>query len=106
MNYENYKCKVVEAYGVTLVGWPTTTVRNPGTLGGRDRVMSLLELLQSGTCHWVQLSSEELEERISNNKRRAAAGEAVYKERRNRKSKSAAKVDDDKVVDEVDDEVD
>jgi hypothetical protein len=99
MNYENYERKIVECYGVDLVGWPSQLgkLTNPGSIGGREKVTILLEALYRERCHWTALSDEELEERIADNKERAERGEVVYKERRPRaprKStvKSAAEV--------------
>jgi hypothetical protein len=95
MNYDNYERKIVEQHGVALEGWPVGRIRNPGSIGGRDAVMKLLESLNSRDCHWKILSAAELEDRIADNQARAKAGEDVYKVRRSRKSnvKSAARVD-------------
>jgi hypothetical protein len=97
MNYDNYEAKIVEEYGVCLEGWPVGKVRNPGTIGGRRYVTTLLDALNSGTCYWTRLGREELKQRISDNKARAAAGEEVYKRRqaRKQKAKSAEVIDDD-----------
>jgi hypothetical protein len=32
MNYENYKGKVIERFGITLKGWPVGAVCNPSKL--------------------------------------------------------------------------
>jgi hypothetical protein len=96
MNYNNYESKIVEMFGVALIGWPAGPVRNPGSIGGRPQVTALLEKLQSGTCYWTKLTEDELDQRISDNQARAAAGEPIYKPRRSRKpkGKSAAVIED------------
>ena len=80
MNYRNYEGKIVEKYGVELKGWPTGNpgVCNPATLGGRPQLEKLLTALESGQCHWVVLTDDELEERKKRNQMREERGEQVY----------------------------
>lgn len=112
MNYRNYEGKIVEKHGVVLKGWPTTGskpgVCNPAAIGGRPQLEKLLAALESGRCHWVFLTEDELEERKKHNQAREERGEQVYRPRkstnRHRNSKgvkSAETIQDD---DEEDDE--
>jgi len=82
MNYRNYEGKIVERYGVELKGWPTGTgksgICNPAALGGRAQLEKLLAALESGRCHWVVLTEDELEERKEKNQAREERGEQVY----------------------------
>lgn len=93
MNYNNYEHSIVERYGVELVGWPSDLlpIRNPSTIGGRERVQCLLDALDAHPCCWVELSPEELVARISSNQARQANGECVYKPRKKRAAKSLEK---------------
>lgn len=93
MNYNNYERSIVEHYGITLVGWPSDLlpIRNPSAIGGREQVQSLLDALETHTCHWEQLSEGELVARIASNQARQAQGECVYKPRKKRAAKRAEK---------------
>ena len=109
MNYRNYEGKIVEKYGVELKGWPSSKsgICNPATLGGRQQLEKLLAALESGQCHWVVLTEDELEERKKNNQAREERGEQVYRPRKsaNHKSnpkgaKSAETIEDDEEEEE------
>jgi len=100
MNYKNYKQKIVEPYGVELIGWPNDLlpIRNPGQLGGRNRVQKLLVALSTKVCYWKKLSEEDRQRRIVHNTERHAQGEQVYKPRKKRtlqSEKSSATVTSD-----------
>ena len=81
MNYDNYERKIVEKYGIELIGWPNDLlpIRNPGQLSGRDRVQRLFVALTTNVCHWRKLSEEDRQRRIILNTERHARGEQVYK---------------------------
>jgi len=93
MNYDNYEKKIVEVYAVTIDGWTYgKSVCNPGKIGRREHLITLLDALVTGRCSWVMLSDDEVSERVNNNRKRQASGEQVYKPRkaiRQRKSDSA-----------------
>ncbi|THG93253.1 hypothetical protein EW026_g7939 [Hermanssonia centrifuga] len=80
MNYDNYEGKIVERYGVELVGFPCT-LTNPANLGRTD-LEKAIAAFDTGTCYWRKLSKCELEVRIKSNQGRQAAGEQVYKARK------------------------
>lgn len=104
MNYNNYEAKIVEKYRVALTGWPSGAVRNPSDVGNRREVAKLLEALTSGTCEWVALTDDELDERKKENREREARGEVVYKKRKTaarKATKGKGKLAD--VVDSSDD---
>ena len=84
MNYRNYEGKIVEKYGVELKGWPTSNpgICNPATFGGWPQLEKLLAALESGQCHWVVLTDDELEERKKHNQAREERGEQVYRPRK------------------------
>ncbi|KAI6015816.1 hypothetical protein BKA83DRAFT_4129265 [Pisolithus microcarpus] len=89
MNYTNYKCQIVEHYGVMLTGWPFSgTVQNPSKIGGQAKVEKLLDALNSEACKWVRLTDEELRARVIHNKECQARGESVYHPRRTRTTKA------------------
>ena len=102
MNYRNYEGKIVEKYGVELKGWPTSKICNPATLGGRPQLEKLLAALESGQCHWVVLTGNDMEERKKQNQAREERGEQVYRPRKSavrhsnpKGAKSAETIDDD-----------
>ncbi|KIM51896.1 hypothetical protein SCLCIDRAFT_142287 [Scleroderma citrinum Foug A] len=86
MNYDNYECKVVEWFGVELIGWPTVLlpIRNPGHIGRHNQVQKLLNALTTKASYWKKLSEEELWRRIVLNGERQARGENVYKPHKKR----------------------
>ena len=81
MNYDNYERKIVEHFGVELIGWPNDLlfICNPVQLGGRDQVQKLLSSLTTKVCHWKKLSEEDTQRRIILNNERHTQGEWVYK---------------------------
>ncbi|PSR81682.1 hypothetical protein PHLCEN_2v6301, partial [Hermanssonia centrifuga] len=80
MNYDNYEAKIVERYGVALVGYPCRLV-NPANLGRTD-LEKVVAAFKDGTCRWEKLSTSQLDARIKRNRARQAAGEEVYKARK------------------------
>ncbi len=80
MNYDNYEAKIVERYGVALVGFPCK-LTNPANLGRID-LEKVINTLNAGTCYWTKLSKSELEARVKVNQARQAAGEKIYKARK------------------------
>ncbi|KAJ2982279.1 hypothetical protein NUW54_g10771 [Trametes sanguinea] len=94
MNYDNYEGRIVEVFGVALIGWPCNCdVANPGSIG-KENVYKLLNALDNPDakerCYWVKLSNAELEARKVRNKECAAKGEKVYKARKKPTKKTSA----------------
>ncbi len=84
MNYDNYEAKIVEKYGVELVGWPCAKMANPGSIGS-DNVFKLLAALEgpdTRTCYWKRLTPAQLDARKQRNAERVRNGETVYKPRK------------------------
>ncbi|KAG1835879.1 hypothetical protein DFJ58DRAFT_847293 [Suillus subalutaceus] len=80
MNYDNYEKKIVEVYAVAIDGWTyQKDIGNPGKVGHRECLVTLLDALVANKCRWVLLTDKELSECISNNRERQANGEQVYK---------------------------
>jgi hypothetical protein len=87
MNYENYERVIVERHSLALVGWPEGKVRNPGSIvGGQGTINQLFSALKNRDCHWVKLTDEELQARITANEEAEARGEQVYKRRKKQQS--------------------
>lgn len=100
MNYDNYESKIVEKHGIILEGWTYGQVQNPGKIGRREDLVTLLNALVNGRCVWVKLSEQDLEQRMESNRERAKNGESIYKPRKTMKknpagaAKSAAVIED------------
>jgi hypothetical protein len=90
MNYEHYKDKIVEAFGVHLVGWPLEgPVCNPGKISTTQAII-LSNALKSGVCKWVSLTSEEVADRKACNAQRVINGEQVYGPPRKKRARKAS----------------
>ncbi|KAG1836468.1 hypothetical protein DFJ58DRAFT_734951 [Suillus subalutaceus] len=76
MNYDNYEGKIVETYSIALGNFPGI-IQNPGKIGCRKDLVKLYDLLFSGTCSWMKLTSDELMERVAKNKECQAHGEQI-----------------------------
>ncbi|KAG1726515.1 uncharacterized protein EDB91DRAFT_1086747 [Suillus paluster] len=112
MNYDNYENKIVEKHRIILEGWTYRQVQNPGKIGHREDLVTLLNALVNGRCVWVKLSEQNLEQRMESNRERAKNGESIYKPRKTMKknppgaAKSAAVIEDSDVSqDESEEEV-
>jgi hypothetical protein len=78
MNYKNYERKIVEQYGIELIGWPILNpICNPGDLSSND-IAVLRNALAKDQCKWRVLTQEEVDARVQSNKQREADGESVY----------------------------
>ncbi|KAG0694999.1 hypothetical protein DFH29DRAFT_774054, partial [Suillus ampliporus] len=85
MNYDNYEKKIVEVYAVAINGWTyEKNICNPGKIGHRECLITLLNALVTNKCRWDMLTDEELSDRISDNHERQANGEKIYKPRKPR----------------------
>ncbi|KAG1749256.1 hypothetical protein EDB19DRAFT_1904770 [Suillus lakei] len=83
INYDNYEKRIVEIYAVAIDGWTYgKSVCNPGKIGRREHLISLLDALVTGKCSWIVLSEDALSEHITNNHKHQASGEQVYKARK------------------------
>ncbi|GBE84395.1 hypothetical protein SCP_0603740 [Sparassis crispa] len=83
MNYVNYERDIVLKYGITLQGWTHEKWANPSDLStSLLPLRTLLAALESGTCKFEQLTSEELKKRTEEYDQKVAAGEAVARKKR------------------------
>jgi len=72
MNYASYEDKIVGAFNVALVGWPSSgLVSNPGDIPSYE-VDALSDALARGVCKWVVLTPEEAAARKIDNWQHAA----------------------------------
>ena len=79
MEYINLEQLIVEAHGVDIVGWPEDVLfANPSKITRIADLNKLHAALQEATCHWVQLSPEELEARRAENFQCLNFGEDPY----------------------------
>ena len=84
MNYDNYECRIIECFGIELIGWPNDLlpICNPAQLGAHNQVQKLHNALATEVCHWKKLSEEDRQRRITLNTECHAWGEQVYKLRK------------------------
>ncbi|KAG2352377.1 hypothetical protein BDR07DRAFT_1498432 [Suillus spraguei] len=77
VEFTHYEDRVVQRYLVKLVGWNHPQWVNPSDLkGGIDALKKVAEALSKGTCHFVKITQDEVEER----QHRIAAGEKLTPE--------------------------
>jgi hypothetical protein len=77
VEFTHYEVRVVQRYLVKLVGWNHPQWLNPSDLkGGLDALEKVVEALSKGTCRFVKITRDEVEER----QRRIAAGEKLTPE--------------------------
>lgn len=89
MNYDNYEKKIVEVYAVAIKGWTyEKNICNPGKIGRRECLITLLDALVTNKCCWDVLIDEELSDHISDNHERQANGEKIYKPRKTRQPRA------------------
>jgi len=98
MNYDNYERCIVERHGFALLGWLDNLcpIQNPSRIGSQEPLEQLLDVLVKKGCHWIRLTSVQLEKCIADNCVRQDWGEAIYKPR---KKKSKVIVEEDDVID-------
>ncbi|KAK0461665.1 uncharacterized protein EV420DRAFT_1639959 [Desarmillaria tabescens] len=64
MHYEKYDTHIIQAYGVELRGWPKgIPFMTPSNIKGIVDLRKLHDALDSGKCHWHELTPEELRRR-------------------------------------------
>lgn len=79
MEYINLGRLIVEVHGVDIVGWLEDVLfANPSKITHIAGLNKLHAVLQEGTCHWIQLSPEELEARKAENFQHLNSGEDPY----------------------------
>ena len=58
-----YDDQIVLKYGMELHGWPLAKLKNPGNVTSLGDLERVSKALKDGTCGWVRLRNDELEER-------------------------------------------
>ncbi|KAJ7585885.1 hypothetical protein C8J56DRAFT_1052244 [Mycena floridula] len=62
MSYANYDRNMIITHKVHLIGWPThVPFGAPSTLTRSGDVRSLLEALETGSCHWEKVTKKQLD---------------------------------------------
>ena len=64
MHYADYEEKVVQRYGVELIGWTYDKLVNPSELStSLPGLRQLLEAINTGSCKFIKLSQGQLKQR-------------------------------------------
>ena len=64
MHYTDYEEKVVQRYGVELIGWTYEKLVNPSELStSLTGLRQLLEAIDTGSCKFIKLTQAQLKER-------------------------------------------
>ena len=64
MQYVDYEEKIVQRYGIELVGWTFEKFINPSELStSLSGLQQLLDAINNGTCKFVKLTALQLNER-------------------------------------------
>jgi hypothetical protein len=64
MHYTDYEEKVVQCYGVELIGWTYEKLVNPSELStSLPGLRQLLEAINTGSCKFIKLTQTQLKQR-------------------------------------------
>jgi hypothetical protein len=64
MHYADYEEKVVQRYGVELIGWTYEKLVNPSELStSLPGLRQLLEAINTGSCKFIKLTQAQLKQR-------------------------------------------
>jgi hypothetical protein len=64
MHYADYEEKVVQRYGVELIGWTYEKLVNPSELStSLPGLRQLLEAINTGSCKFIKLTKAQLKQR-------------------------------------------
>ncbi|KAJ3712395.1 hypothetical protein C8R42DRAFT_647560 [Lentinula raphanica] len=89
MNYENYHRSVVAQHHIRIIGLPDSLpdIVNPHTISNKDTLQALHAALQSGTCRWAAMNSDEVEQHQKWMESESAEGRTVGRQRAERSDK-------------------
>jgi hypothetical protein len=87
MHYVNYEDTIVKRHGVELVGWTYLKFINPADINCVGDIRTLRDALRCVACHSVQLSAQDLQNRLEEVEARRERGEVVHKKRKERSDK-------------------
>ena len=64
MHYADYEEKIVQRYGVELIGWTYEKLVNPSELStSLPGLRQLLEAIKTGSCKFIKLTQAQLKQR-------------------------------------------
>ena len=64
MHYADYEEKVVQRYGVELIGWTYEKLINPSELStSLPGLRKLLDAINTGSCKFIKLTQDQLKQR-------------------------------------------
>ncbi|KIM88301.1 hypothetical protein PILCRDRAFT_85516 [Piloderma croceum F 1598] len=85
MNYVNYDKAIVLGLGVKLVGWPKAiSFAKPSSIGSVVDACMLHDALKSGECHWIKLTTRQIDDHRGELENCEAEGEMIGKPRKKR----------------------
>jgi hypothetical protein len=83
MNYVNYDKVIVLVLGVKLVGWPkTVNFVKPSSIGSVIDASTLHDAFKTGECHWIKLTTRQIEDHQTQLESREAEGETAGQPRK------------------------
>ena len=81
----NYDKVIVLGLGVKLVGWPRAVgFAKPSSIGSVVDARTLRDALKSGECHWIKLTTRQIDDHRRELENREAEGETIGKPRKRR----------------------
>jgi hypothetical protein len=100
MHYADYEEKVVQRYGVELIGWTYEKLVNPSELStSLPGLRQLLEAINTGSCKFIKLTQDQLKQRREEHQKAIEDGSLpAPKTRKPRKDRGTKRkrTDDDK----------
>jgi hypothetical protein len=92
MAYVQYEEKIVQNYGIKLVGWTAPRLVNPSELSSSlAPLQQLVHALKSGACKFIKLSPAEHQERLDKYNKEIAAGDREPLQNHRNKDATAGK---------------
>jgi hypothetical protein len=75
MHYAEYEEKVVQRYGVELIGWTYEKLVNPSELStSLPGLRQLLEAINAGSCKFIKLTQDQLKQRREEHQKAIKSG--------------------------------
>jgi hypothetical protein len=100
MHYADYEEKIVQRYGVELIGWTYEKLVNPSELStSLPGLRQLLEAIKTGSCKFIKLTQAQLKQRREEHQKAIEDGSLpAPKTRKPRKDRGSKRkrTDDDK----------
>jgi hypothetical protein len=98
MHYADYEEKIVQRYGVELIGWTYEKLVNPSELStSLPGLRQLLEAINGGSCKFIKLTQYQLKQRREEHQKAIESGSLpAPKTRKPRKDRGTKRKRDDK----------